>query len=242
MLEKTITLFLVIWFLPFYSEAAIRSNADRNYYLADRQEEGGLKIEGIFYDQNKPVVMIGGNLYYPGDSLSTGTVIKISPEKITIKFRNTQKEYGVGDSVSSEFEAQTGYRPLETPSIPATEGFDKINVLLDDFISRYNENKNLLEQASGKGLFGFRRNNPEIASITSKTDKLISDYRQQLLKLAVPAECDRCQSLAIKFFDIAEDSWKALTAGDRRLAEISAERMSRITQELSARSGWLSGK
>ena len=236
MLEKTIALFLVIGLLPFYSEAAIRGNTEINYQFAERQEGGSLKIEGIFYDQNKPVVMIGGNLYYPGDSLSTGTVIKISPEKITIKFKNVQKEYGVGDSVSSEFEAQTGYRSLQPPSIPVTDGFDKINALLEDFISRYNENKTLLEQASS------RRDNKEISDITSKTDKLISDYRQQLLELSVPAECDRCQSLAIKFFDIAEDSWKALTAGDRRLAEILAERMLRITQELSVRSGWLSGK
>jgi len=58
------------------------------------------KIYGIFYSENNSLAMIGGSNYRVNDSILGGIIINISEHRITIKFPDKEKEYGVGDTIS----------------------------------------------------------------------------------------------------------------------------------------------
>jgi len=226
--EKLVVSLLVIVFFPVASKAATKEKSDINYNFASDQSEERCNIEGIFYSQDKPVVMIGGNLYSPGDSLSTGTIIKISPDRVTIKVHNIEREYGVGDSVCQKIETPPLYKELQS----TTDESDKITPIIKDFIARHNENKALFDLASRRTLFGTRRNIQEMAAISSKMVVLTKNYKQQLSALPIPTGSDRQYFLTIKMLEIAEDAWKVLMQGDGRQAGTLLNRMRRITQEL----------
>lgn len=241
MFKKLSALLFVITFLPSYCQAAIKQNSNINYKFAGESATENCKIEGIFYDQNKPVVMICGKLYSIGDPLSVGTIIKISPEKITIRFKNSEKEYSVGDSVSKKFEMETGYIEFQKAAPQAADDLDKINSLINDFITKHNQKKVLFDLAMTKTLFWSKRDTKEMFAIGSKMIELIKDYRQQLSKLSLAQRYARYHSLAIKMFDIAEEAWKALMAGDEQRGEILLNRVLRIFQELTLESNRISG-
>jgi len=234
--KRLVASFLVIAFFPVNSKAAIKVKSDINYNFAGDQAEKRCNIEGIFYSQDKPVVMIGGNLYSPGDSLSAGTIIKISPDRVTIRIQNSEREYGVGDSVCQKIEMAPLYEELQG----TTDEFDKITPIIKDFIARHNKNKALFDLASRKTIFGTRRDIKEMSAISSKMITLIKNHRQQLSTLAIPAGSDRYYFLTVKMLDIAEDSWKALMQEDERQAETLLNRMLRIAQELGIESSRLS--
>ena len=234
--KKLIAPFFIIGFLPVYPKAAIKENTRINYKFAGAQSDKKCNVEGIFYSQDKAVVMIGGNLYSPGDSLSAGTIIKVSPDRVTIKFQNSEREYGVGDSVCQKIETGPPYEEFQQ----VTDEFDKITPVIKDFLAKHNENKALFSLASRKTLFGTRRNIKEMFAISSKMIALIKNYRQQLTTLALPAGSDRYRLLTIKMLDIAEDAWRVLMEGNERQAEILLNRMLRIAQELGIGSARLS--
>jgi hypothetical protein len=234
--KKLIAPFFIIIFLPVYSKAAIKENTKINYKFASAQSDKKCNVEGVFYSQDKAVVMIGGNLYSPGDSLSAGTIIKVSPDRVTIKFQNSEREYRVGDSVCQKIENGPPDEELQQ----VTDEFDKITPIIKDFLAKHNENKALFNLASKKTLFGTRRNIKEIVALSSKMIALIKNYRQQLTTLTLPTGSDRCRLLTIKMLDIAEDAWRVLMEGDERQAEILLNRMLRISQELGIESARLS--
>jgi len=224
--KKPAIFFLTVVFLPNYSSAAV--NTERSpqliYISQDNSADKNSIIEGIFYDRDKPVVIIRGKLYYLGDSFCGGEIIKISPVSVTIRFNQSEKEYSMGDSpcqtrkmeqVSSEEFQQT------------SEYLDSINSLIKDFTLKHRENK---------ALFESKRNNKERLAISSNMIESIKSYRQQLIVTSVPVRCKRCHLLTIKMFDIAEDAWERLTSGDKEQAKILFNRVLRITQEISVES------
>lgn len=219
--KKAIVFFFLINLLLFYCQMTINAEDNKN-----------CRVEGIFYDQKKPAVIISGNLYAIGASLSGGTIIEISPQKVTMKFPYGVREYGIGDSICEKI----GMGLVYGESQEIEDYLNKINSLIREFIIRHNENKILFELANTKSLSGAKGNSNEASTISSKMIESINNYRQQLSALSVPAGCNRYHGLTIKLFDIGEDTWKALMAADEQQAEILSERVLRIAQELNRES------
>lgn len=226
MFKKPAIFFLAVFFLPNYSSAAV--NTERSpqliYISQDNSADKSSIIEGIFYDRDKPVIIIKEKLYYLGDSFCGGEIIKISPLSVTIRFYQSEKEYSMGDSPcqTREMEQVSSEEFQQT-----SEYLDSINLLIKDLTLQHRENK---------ALFESKRNNKERRAISSNMIKSIKNYRRKLIVTPVPARCRRYYLLVIKMFDIAEDAWERLTSGDKEQAKILFNRVLRITQEISVES------
>ncbi len=57
------------------------------------------KIDGIVYSQKDSSVMIDKKIYHAGDYVCGGTIVDISPNKITMRFGSKEKSYGVGSMI-----------------------------------------------------------------------------------------------------------------------------------------------
>jgi hypothetical protein len=55
---------------------------------------------GISYNKTNPLVVIENNAYVPGDSVCGGTIAGINREKVTVKFRKTEKSFMIGDRIA----------------------------------------------------------------------------------------------------------------------------------------------
>lgn len=226
MFKKLVLLFLMVFFLPNYSKAAVNTEGNPRliYTSVGNRADKDSVIEGIFYDQLKPIVMISGKLYYLGDSLCGGKIIKISPDTVTIRFNQYEKEYRMGDTPCQTIEME---QVISKEFQQVNKYLDSINPLIKDFTLKHNENK---------ALFESKRNTKEHLAISSNMIGSIKNYRQQLIEMPVPARCKRYYLLAIKMFDIAEDAWKRITDGDEEQVKILFNRMLRIVQEIRAES------
>ena len=61
------------------------------------------KVDGIAYsaDDSESFVIINDNVYYPNEVVSGGKIVNISQDEVTIKFREKEVVYGVGDKIAS---------------------------------------------------------------------------------------------------------------------------------------------
>lgn len=62
-------------------------------------ESKAMKVEGIMCSGAKPLVVIGGSVYGLHDIVNGGEVTAIEPYKVTIKFKNKNKTYSMGELI-----------------------------------------------------------------------------------------------------------------------------------------------
>jgi len=209
-------LFIMIFFLPCCLLAAL--------------DQENSVIEGIFYDQEKPLVVIGGTLYYSGDSICGGKIVDISHDSVTIVVDQVSKEYRLGNAPcrSAGDPDAAGSDEIK----PEREYLDGTNLLIKDFTLKHNENK---------ALFESKRSKRVLMAVSSDMIESVKVYRKQLAAVPAPANCDRYYLLAVKMLDIAEDAWRCSREGEQEQALLLFDRTSRINQEISAESVRLIG-
>jgi hypothetical protein len=59
----------------------------------------GLRVEAISYSDTRPFVFIGGEIHRIGDIVCARRIIRISPDKIAVSFKEQEFEYGLGDVI-----------------------------------------------------------------------------------------------------------------------------------------------
>jgi len=59
----------------------------------------GNRLEGIVYIDGAVVAIIDNEIYRTGSDIYGAKVMSITPNKMTLKFPDREKEYAVGDSI-----------------------------------------------------------------------------------------------------------------------------------------------
>ena len=70
---------------------------DRNPFVLG-QKQDVLMVEGIFWDEQNPNVMINGNILGVGGTIGEVTVVTIKPDSVVLKDKKGQFELGPGES------------------------------------------------------------------------------------------------------------------------------------------------
>jgi len=67
-----------------------------------------IKVEGIMYYKNNPIVIIGGNVYGLNDSVCGGKISSISSDKVIIQFKDKTKVYQLNDVIEERDNSVSG--------------------------------------------------------------------------------------------------------------------------------------
>ena len=70
---------------------------DRNPFVLG-QKQDTLMVEGIFWDERNPNVMINGNILGVGGTIGEISVIEIKPNSVVLKDKKGQFELGPGEA------------------------------------------------------------------------------------------------------------------------------------------------
>ena len=74
------------------------SSQSENKKITDSKSNQSYKIEGIFYDKTKPVVLVGGSTHFIGDSIAGAKIVGISQGLIIVEQEGKCKYLKIGDS------------------------------------------------------------------------------------------------------------------------------------------------
>jgi len=103
-------------------------------------------------------------------------------------------------------------------------------------ISIHNQHNAALNMPMKQTLFADPNEAGQIRVRAARMLELIQEKKREFAGLSAPVNCKRHHSLTIKLFDIAEDGWRAVLAGNKDKAEVFFDRLLRISQEISRES------
>lgn len=190
-------------------------------------------VSGIFYDQDNPRVLINEELFTIGGYCCGGKITRIFADLIVLEFPYGRREYKLGDSFRRE--KVKVELPKPAPKIPPSY-VKKVNSLVESFMASHNQYNSALNMQMKKSLFADPDEAAQIRVRAYRMLELIQEKKRELAGLSAPDNCKRHYSLTIKLFDIAEDGWKAVSAGNKDKAEVFFDRLLRISQEISRES------
>jgi len=72
---------------------------DNSLVFPSQSKSKTIKVEGITYYKNNPLVIIGGNVYGLYDSVCGGEISSISSDKVIIQFKDKTKVYQINDVI-----------------------------------------------------------------------------------------------------------------------------------------------
>jgi len=81
---------------------------DNSSVLPSQSKSKIIKVEGITYYKNNPLVIIGGNVYGLYDNVCGGIISGISSDKVTIKFQDKTKVYQLNDVIEEKDNSVSG--------------------------------------------------------------------------------------------------------------------------------------
>jgi hypothetical protein len=92
-----------IWIIMEDSDVEKDCNSETSFQsepkkATDSTSNSSYKIEGIFYDKAKPVVLVGGATHFIGDSIAGAKIVGISQGSIIVEQEGKCKYLKIGDS------------------------------------------------------------------------------------------------------------------------------------------------
>ncbi|MBW2044705.1 MAG: hypothetical protein JRI96_07435 [Deltaproteobacteria bacterium] len=79
---------------PLPSRRESKSNGERF-----KESYNACKIQGVEFSAENPSVAVGGSIFHLNDFVCGGEITYISHDKVTIKFKEGEKDYTVGDII-----------------------------------------------------------------------------------------------------------------------------------------------
>lgn len=199
-------------------------------------EDEECSVSGIFYDQDNPRVLINGELLSVNSYCCGGRITGISAEFIVVRFPYGTREYKLGDTFRKEKAKVKPSKIVPKVVSPYTSYANKVNSLVENFMLSHSQQVAALDMRMKDSLFVDPDEAAQIRVRAARMLELIQDKKQELSGFSLPEKCRRQHSLTIKLFDIAEDGWKAVSAGDKVKAEVFFERLLKVSQEISRES------
>jgi hypothetical protein len=197
------------------------------------QENENCVVKGIFYDENNPRVLVNEELLSLNSYCCGGKIAGIFADFIVLEFSYGRREYKLGGVIQQE---KIEVEPIREAPKTQPSYVNKVNSLVESFMSSHNQNNAALDMQMKQSLFADPNEAVEIRTRASRMLELIQGKKQELAGLSAPDNCKRYHSLTIKLFDLAEDGWRAVLAGNKDKAEVFFDRLLRISQEISRES------
>lgn len=203
---------------------------------AAKSNAGDCLVNGIFYDQDNPRVLINEELFTVDSFCCGGQISGIFADYIVLEFPYGRREYKLGDTIRREKVEAQSPKPASKILPSYVSYVNKVNSLVENFMASHNQQNAALDMRMKKSLFANPEAADQIRVRAGRMLELIQDKKQELSSISVPENCRRQYSLAVKLLDIAEDGWKAVSAGDKDKAEVFFERLLKVSQEISRES------
>jgi len=196
-------------------------------------DEETCEVKGIFYDRDNPRVLVNEDLLSIDGYCCGGKITGIFAAFVVLEFPYGRREYRLGDFIRRE-------KIMVEPTRPAPKTqpsyVNKVNSLVESLMSSHNQHNAALNMPMKQTLFADPNEAGQIRVRAARMLELIQEKKREFAGLAAPVNCKRHHSLTIKLFDIAEDGWRAVLAGNKDKAEVFFDRLLRISQEISRES------
>jgi len=178
-----------------------------------------VKVDGIFFDDPRSIVMIGGTEYRVGDSVCGGKITAISPADFTVQFHNGAKVFKTTDSLCSKALAGISWEYMQE----MRGYFVLVSPVVKDFLNQQRKS-----QAAA--------NAQEKRPIGEHMLQALEGYKQNIRAIDAPQACTKHRIVTLKMLDIATRGWRLFIDGDAVHAELFFRRAARLSQELNAES------